>query len=89
MKNGPLDMAVCPSCGAFITREQMLEVFRRNRIDVFVCDCRYEFNMAPYRPLTIAEMLRGRESEGEYANVNLETYTRKILEIFEAMKASR
>lgn len=81
MKHGPLDVAVCPSCAAVITRQKMHDIFKADRSAIVVCECGYEYNAPPYRPLTIAEMLRGRESEGEYRDVKLEAYTRKIFEI--------
>jgi hypothetical protein len=79
VKNGKLDVAVCPSCATIITRQQMYEKTKGRR--AFACDCGYEFNAHPCRPLTIAEILRGREAAGDYRDVSLEKYTRKVLEI--------
>lgn len=74
MKNGRLDNAICPHCGHISTRQAMYE--RISRDYCYDCPrCDYEYGAAPFRPLTIAEMLRGRKAGGDYRNVDLTRYT--------------
>jgi hypothetical protein len=78
MKDGFLDVAICPSCATILSRQQIYEQVKNRKS--FICGCGYEFNAFPYRPLTISEILRGRESEEACVDVNIEKYTRKVLE---------
>lgn len=76
MKNGILDVAICPGCGFVHTRENLYLWKQANPKYCYECTaCGYGYYEFPYRPLTIAEMLGGRKPLNVATGVNLDVYT--------------
>jgi hypothetical protein len=96
MKNRGLDNAICPGCGAVYTRNKLADGLKgkltgvkhvRNLriplLSYFVCpSCGYEHDSPPFRPLTVQEILDGKQAANYYNDVNLEKYAISLLEIY-------
>jgi hypothetical protein len=60
-KSGPLDVAFCEGCSKLYTRAEIAARIWPSR-RAFSCDCGFEWNGDPYRPITIREMLSGKSA---------------------------
>ncbi len=79
-KRTALSVAVCAGCGRVWTRAQMAARMHADPEALFRCDCEFEWNDAPFRPLTIQEILDGRRSL-PCADLDLDAYTRSVVEL--------